>query len=487
MELTGLAVQLDALLGELAEHRAKWLSGRAEALRTSAIYGTHADVLDAALVGPLQSGGEAARPYLNAVVRVQLEGGVAPVSDKLMDALDGEILRDLADKWYFRDTDQKIAEECNRKHRKVYDQSQRRVLARMEPILLERQQAIHTLMVDRGFGGYQAMCQALSGINHADLLDDVDGLLDDSKPVYMKHLGEALRAAGVFPDDARTHDLRYLWAGHFDLARRFPELIATVTDTFSALGLDPRTTAGLTLDLDQREGKRPGIHLTTGADTVYLHITPVQEWEAFPNALGAFAAAMARASVPAEADFASRALWNGTVETAYRMLFASLAGNREWLERFCPRIDADVQVTRYHLWWLYQVRLLGGGLKYARFLHGPGEMMDKADGYEHYLYEAIGARVERDYYLWNTPDFLDQAVQLQGHFLGAQLLDTVTDRFGEGWFADPAAGAFIRGLWAVGGADVAAVADGAGIDDPCDIWPLTERLEGVLGSFEGDD
>ncbi len=489
MALSELKVQLDSVLGELTEHRAKWLAGRTEALRTTPIYGTHAEALSGDLLTALVTDNrmEEARPYLNALTRVQLEGGAAPVSDKFTDALAREIIRDLSEKWLFRETRGKIIEECNRKHRKVFDQSNRRVLARLDVILLERQQAIHTLMVDRGFGGYEAMCKAISGIDYESLIDDLDGLMDDSKAVYRTHLDVALREAGVFPDDARSHDFVYLWGGHFGLARRLPELLSTLTGTFGGMGLEAENMPRLSLDVNPRDGKHPGIHLLAGPETVYLQIDPTQDWDAIPTALGAWGAAVARASTPSDANFAARVLWDGTLETAYRVLFASLAGNREWIERFCPRMDADAQVSRFHLWWLFRLRFLTGSLKYARFLHGPGEMMDKADSYEHYMHEAVGARIERDYYLWDTVDFFDQASTLRGHFLGAQLLDVMIDRFGDDWFSKRDAGVFLGTLWDVGGADVNAVAALAGISEPCSIWPLSERLENVLGAFEGDE
>ncbi|MBI5136657.1 MAG: hypothetical protein HZA24_04875 [Nitrospirae bacterium] len=486
MDLNTLGARIAALSDALNAHRHAWLAGSADALRTAAIHGRHADLLAAPLVAELRARGEAARPWLNAVTRIQIEGGCAPLRDRVMDVLDSEIIRNLNDKWYFRDTPRMIAEECNRKQRKVLDQSQRRVLARLEPVLLEEQEAAHTLMVDRGFTSYQAMCEALSGIDHDTFQHDLDGLLDDSGSVFQKHLGDALREAGVHPDDARTHDIAYLWGGHFGRARRFPELLPTLTATFAALGLDPAMLPGIDLDLGPREGKHPGHHVVAvhSPDHIALHLSADGRWEGWMEALAATGEALARAHAPALPRHAAP-LWDGAVVVAYRALFASLPGNPDWLAAHCPKVPVAEQLTLFHLWWLYRLRHLIGNLRYARFLHGPGAMIDKADAFEHTMHQALGVRLERDYYLWDTAPFYDQAVALRGHFLGAQLLDAMIDRHGRAWFADKAAGDWLRGLWRHGG-DLAALCAELGVKDPADPWPLTERLEEVLGTFEGE-
>jgi len=488
LELTELSEALQGLAADLGAARAAYLAGRAETLRLGPVYGAHGALMRAELVGPLREAAAdapEARALLDALVRAQLAGAQAPVRDKVAYTLDKEIIRSLEDKWFFADSERRIGIEANRKQRKLVDQSRRRVLARLEVDLAEAEQRAHTVMVDRGFAGHLAMCTELSGVDLTAFLTDADGLLEDSGPRYRKLLGEALREAGVHPDDARYHDLLYLFAGTFGPARGLPEPAEAAGATLEALGLAPADTPGLLADLGHREGKRPGAHWVAERvpEGVHLIVHPEATWVALVEALAAFGAATALARTPASLPFFRRGLPDVAVAACWEAVFASLAGSPEWLRAHAPKVDAGPQARRFHLWWLYRVRLLAGLARFARFLHGPGELADKADPFEHYLHEAVGARIERDNYLFLTPPFMDAALALKGHCLAAQVLAVLEGRFGPAWFGAPEAGAFLTGCWAAGWDGLASVAAACDIDEPGDIWPLTERLEGVLGEF----
>lgn len=488
-----LTEELSRLLADLGEHRAAYLTGRAEHFDSAHVYGAHARLMLTERVRDLRArvrdGDEDARPLLNAVTRTQMLGGCAPVLDRISAALDREVLRGLEDKWFFCDTERRIGEEANRKQRKVLDQSRRRALARLEGALQEAVQQLHALMVDRGFTGYLPMCAELSGVDPETLLEEAEGFLEDSGGRYLEVLGEALREAGVFPEDARNHDMIYLFAGRYGPTAGFPDARPALLDTFSSLGLPLDAQPGLRADLDARETKRPGTWVVAERVPEMVHVIhkPETTWVSWPELWGAAGLAAGLAATPPDLPFARRNLIDTVLAEAFRAVFASLPGNPEWLGAHAPDVKAEAQVRRFHLWWLYRVRLLAGSARYARFLHGPGELSDKADAYEHYMHEAVGARLERDNYLHDTPWFFDQGLALKGQFLGAQILDVLEERFGPAWFAEAGAGGFLKGLWAHGWDRADRVAEACGIDEPGNVWPLTERLEGVLGEFGDDD
>jgi hypothetical protein len=487
LDLTALSEGLESLAADLGRARADYLAGRAEALKLGPVYGAHGEWIRAEHVAPLREaardGGEA-RALLSALVRAQIEGGCATIHDKIALTLDKEIIRSLEDKWFFADSERRIGREGNRKQRKLVDQSRRRVLARLEPDLQEAELRAHTLMVDRGFPSYLAMCGELSGVDLGALLTEAEGLLEDSGPRYRAVLAEHMREAGVHPDDARLHDLVYLFAGPYGPARGLPDPVEAARATLAGLGTPFDETPGVRADLEARETKRPGFHWIPERvpEAVHLIVSPEATWDGLPATLAAAGAAVALARTPSGLPFASR-LPDVGVAAAWEAVFASLAGNPEWLKAHAPAVDAGAQERRFALWWLYRVRYLAGSARFARFLHGPGEMADKADPFEHYMHEAVGARVERDNYLFMTGWFMDPALQFRGHCFAAQVLAVLEARFGTGWFVKPEAGAFLTQAWSGGWDGLESVAAACDIDDPGDIWPLTERLEGVLGEF----
>ncbi|MFQ5508945.1 MAG: hypothetical protein ACE5FN_06380 [Leptospirillia bacterium] len=491
MELTELTAQLESLLAELGSHRTGHLAGRLESLDTAHIYGHSASLMLPDVVRDLRSRVQAdpdVTPLLNAVVRAQIDAGCAPVTDRLTDEMDHKVLKGLEEKWFYHDSNVRIAAECNRKQRKVLDQARRRVLANKEAVLEDVLHRTHTLMIDRGFSNYAAMCEEISGTDIPGLLDEADGFLEDSHNRYLAVLAEALREAGIHPDDARYHDLVYLFAGRYGPAAGFGDPETVIADTLAGMGMPWDTLTGVMPDLAGREEKRPGIHVVAVRIPGEIHLVAGLSggWDEWPRLLGAAGLAAAMTSTPENLPLARR--WPGDIALAdaYTCVFASLAGNPAWLERHAPAVKEKEQVRRYHLWWLYRVRYLAGTARYAQLLHGPGEPADKADMFEHATHRATGARIERDYFLTLTEPYMAQAQRFKGQFFGAQLLAGIEERFGPEWFAEPGAGAYLGRLWEQGWS-LSAVAEAAGIDDPGDVWPLTERLEDVLGTFEDDD
>ncbi len=487
MDVNGLAAGIEALSADLARARADHDAGRSERLRLAGIYGAHAELMRPDHVAPLRQAAGSdpdARTVLSGLVRAQLAGGCAPVLDRVRETLETSLVRTLDDKWFFPESARRTAEEPNRKQRKLIDQSRRRLLSHLEPDLQEALHKSHTLMVDRGFGSYGAMCAELSGVDVKELAEDMDGFLEDTSHTYRTLLAAQLREAGVFPDDARYHDLIYLFAGHYGPARGLPEPGEAITATFAGLSLPLDGLPGLVPDLDARDGKRPGAHVHAARvpGEVHLIVTPDGEWNTFLDALAAAGVAVALASTPSDLP-TPRRLPDVGVLAAWGAVFASLFGNEVWLAAHAPKLDAAAQRHRFSLWWLFRLRYLAGSAKFSAFLHGPGDVAEKIDVYEHYMHGATAFRIERENALWLTEWFMDAALAFRGHCFGGQLVEALEDRFGFGWFADPGAAAWLGAAWAAGCAGLEPVASACDIEGPGDIWPLTERLEGVLGEF----
>ena len=492
MDLSAHAEQLESLYADLNKARADYLGGYAEALRLAPIYGSHAHLMDRSLVAELREAVQSdpdARPLLSATVRAQIEGGTAPVADRLRDNLDRAVVRTLSEKWFFLDAEKRIREECNRKQRKVLDQSRRRVLARQEGDFQQSIQSAHTLMVDRGFTGWSALCAELSGIDMDGLIDTADDFLEDTGHRFTEVLSGYLREAGVFPEDARLHDIIYLFAGQFGPAAGFPDGAEAIETTLADMGLPLNETPGLAVDSGAREGKKPGTHLIAEKvpEAVHLITEKPTGWDDWPELLGAYGLGVALARTPASLPAVRRSFPHPLLTSAFAAVFASLAGNAEWLARHAPDVKVDEQVRRFHLWWLYRVRELAGYARFVPFLHGPGEVDEKADPYEHYMHKATGVRYERDNYLHRTKPFMDQALALSGHFFAGQLLDVLEEKFGPAWFAEKGAGKWLCDLWAEGWDDPLRIAASCAVDDPGNIWPLTARLERVVGEFTDGD
>jgi len=491
VELNTLAEELTQLRGALAAAHAARAAGQTESVATAPLYAAHPLLMRREEVAELRprAAEPDVQPVFAALVRAQILGGCAPLLDAMQAAFDHEMLKGLDSKWHFGDTETRIEREADRKQRKLLDQARRRSLARHEPDFLAALHRSHTLMVDRGFGSYAAMCVALWGDHLTALLEAAEGFLADTQTRYRALLVPELREAGVFPDDARHHDMGFLWGGHWGPASGLPSAIDVLRSTLADLALSPESLPGVTSDLESRDGKRPGV-LVAAVDPpqdVRLTFSPSDAWTAIPELLAGAGVALALAAAPVEQAATRRTALHPAVTATWRAVFASLYGNPEWISRHLPGVDGERQQRRFHLWWLYEVRRLCGAARFASFLHGPGEPGDKADVYEHYLHQASGARFERDHYLAHTPWFLEDTQTLRGHLFAARLLDLLENRCGSAWFTKPEAGALLRDLWRAGWDRLEPLATVAGVADADNIWPLTERLEAVLGEFTDEE
>lgn len=132
------------------------------------------------------------------------------------------------------------------------------------------------------------------------------------------------------------------------------------------------------------------------------------------------------------------------------MLFDHLLLNGRWLREALGVEDAAPLLRHLYLHELYMLRRYAAKIGYELALHASPDTAGKGEVYAERLTRATRVRYSPAHYLDDVDAHFYCACYLRAWMLQAALSSVLAERFGEGWFHDPRAGALLKDLWAVG-------------------------------------
>jgi hypothetical protein len=189
--------------------------------------------------------------------------------------------------------------------------------------------------------------------------------------------------------------------------------------------------------------------------------------------------AHAAASLP----FALRGLGDNSVTEGFAFVLEHIIGIPDWLEQYLffhePARYLEMQLFNR----LYMFRRYAAKLIYESELHASPNVRGHQKRYADLLTAATGARYSPEDYLFDVDDAYYCARYLRAWIFDAQLRGILRARFGEDWYADPAAGAKLIELWSHGqrfDAPTLLAREGLG---GLDIAPLVAELAGQVVGY----
>ncbi|MGI8548852.1 MAG: hypothetical protein ACR2M1_16260 [Gemmatimonadaceae bacterium] len=294
--------------------------------------------------------------------------------------------------------------------------------------------------------GYNATFELLSGVSLTDLAAQCAAFLRDTQPMWEDVLGERLKAFGVPRAEATRADALALFRlREYDDA--FPEsaMEETIRRNCADMSLDATAHGHITFDIADRPGKRSRAFCSPVRvpQEVYLVLRPhggQSDYSTFLHELGhALHFGYARADYP----FEYRWLGDNSVTEAYAMLFDHRMQDRAWLLRYSglgkARVDEFLRLAafeelhflrRYCAKLIYEVQVYGGSIPWAAIPDLYVTSLTDATGFQ---YRAADAFIDLDPRYYSTRYL--RAWQLQ-----AVLNETLTERFNDDWWRNPATG-----------------------------------------------
>ena len=315
-----------------------------------------------------------------------------------------------------------------------------------------------TLADKFGYDNYTAYNSEKKRLDYNLLRSRLEAFLLRTESTYSALMGE-------WAEEATGWELGKIGDHHFSYISRMPqydayfgkdELLDVYQRTLVGLGLDPASQKNIHLDTADRPTKNPQArcYVPNPPEEIHLVIKPVGGLEDYAAFLHEAGHAQHYGNTDPTLDYVNRVVPTsyGHAEI-YSFLMEYLTMNRAWLVEVVglPEQTAWEVVYRKKLVEFYFVRRYVAKLCYELdFFADPLNEGRNQELYATTLAAATGLLHPPQKYLQETSVGDYSADYLRAWITEAMLRRNLENTYGEGWFAHPAAGAFLRELWASG-------------------------------------
>ncbi len=350
-----------------------------------------------------------------------------------------------------------VSTEPGRERRRALWRARARLVEeRLDPeLILARRLATEALVAI----GYESASAAIADAGDLDLptlAADGRSFLDATADLLADGVGRLLDEAGAGSPQPHTTDLSWafgtLWR-HQDPGPG--DLRGIYAGALGDLGIDPFAGGRVALDLAPRPAKtaRAFCAPLRVPSEIRIVLAPAGDWSDLPALMHEAGHAMHRAHTDPTLDVPARLLGDCSVTESWAFLLEGLCADPEWLrargsaggiERLAgaQRLRRLLLVRRHCARLLFELELEEAGLD-------PDPTVMSAR-YRQLQLEAGGVDCDGAGWLSDLDPWLYSARYLRGWMLAASWRADLRSRFGERWFAQPAAGRWLRGLWAQG-------------------------------------
>ena len=326
--------------------------------------------------------------------------------------------------------------------------------AELNPLTRELLERSHELARELGWDSLRDMCQGLSGTDFGALAQETERFLADTDDSYERLVEPELREQLELGfDRLRRSDLTaFFRAPRLDAG--FPEerLVPSLTETLAGMGIDVASQPGVVIDTERRPKKSPRAFCAPVRvpDEVYLVIAPVGGRDDFAALFHEAGHTEHYAHVDAALPVEDRYLGDNSVTEGFAFLFEHLTSDPEWLRRRLGIEDPAPIVRHERAARMVFLRRYAAKLSYELELHGGGPIDGLDAVYARRLSEAVRVEWPAVSWLSDVDPFFYVARYLRAWALETHLRSALRERFGDAWFEEPEAGAFLRELWSAG-------------------------------------
>ncbi len=364
--------------------------------------------------------------------------------------LDGEKLG-------FREVPGRQANEADRERRHLLERRRLEVLeAALGALYREHIEGQHAAARELGWVSYAAMCGDVQELDLAALAGQTSAFLAATSAAYPERVEPHLeRTLGYGLSQLGRGDLpRFFRAPDQDALFPGARLVDTLVATLAGLGIDAGNQPGLMLDVDHRPGKSPRAFCapvrTPGE--VYLVIAPIGGRDDYAALFHEGGHAQHSVHVDPAMPFEYRYLGDYAVTETYAFLLQHLLAEEPWLAEHLEGSEPSQLAAFDRAVRLFYLRRYAAKLAYELELHGADGHTGAAAAarYGELLGGALGIEWPSESYLADVDPGFYSAAYLRAWAFESQLRAHLRARFGERWFAEPAAGDIMRGLWREG-------------------------------------
>ena len=382
----------------------------------------------------------------------------------------------------FRQAAVEQANEADPDRREALQRAQdEAVESEITPLLRAALERSHETCRELGWAGYADAYADLRQLDFAALEHRTRELLDATEAAYPEALAPRLDASGL-PQlgELRRSDLpRFFRAADLDAGFDAELLRPAFAATVAGLGINLHAQSNVHLDADPRPTKSPRAFCAPlrVPDEVYLVIAPVGGREDFGALMHEGGHTEHYAHVDRGLAFEYRYLGDNGVTESFAFLLERLPEDPTWLAEQLE-IDAASGVADHaRAAWLVLLRRYCAKLSYERELHGERPDCERMPArYAELLGAATGVRWPAETWLTDVDPGFYVVCYLRAWALETHWRRHLRERFGERWYAEPQAGAWLRDLWRHGQRLSAEELLAETLDESLDFGPLIAEL-----------
>ncbi|OGS41647.1 MAG: hypothetical protein A3K67_04710 [Euryarchaeota archaeon RBG_16_62_10] len=393
--------------------------------------------------------------YLRAFTTMgHLDNAVKVLSDRASTFETTSVVEVDGEKVPYRQIPSKLRNEPDREKRSRLFEGKLVETAKLNEMLLEKVTSVHDLSLVLGFKNYRDLCASVKGIDYRALEERMEELLRRTEDIYVRAMAGVLReTAGLELADAWSYDIPYAFRGQeFDKYFAKEKLAGAFDHTLKGMGMDREGYPNIHVDIEERPKKSPRAFCApvNVPDDIKLVVMPTGGWrdyETFFHEAGhAWHFGNTRKDHPAE----YRYLGDNSVTEAFAFLFNYLPSNKLWLRRVLGMEEAELYARFTLVYKLMFLRRYAAKLVYELKLHSGKISPEFQEVYRGCLQKALRFRHTEKHFLEDVDDAFYCAEYLRAWVLEGQLRAALEEEFGEEWFADEKAGAYLKELWSYG-------------------------------------
>lgn len=453
---------VEKFLAAVEDEQYRNLAGLSDESALAPIYDRHADLFNRetidALRTALDAGGKEEarnRGLLAFATDGFLNRAAADLTDAVVTAESRAVVVWRGEPIRYRAARDRVSVMSQRGERNALFEAWLRAVEAINPLRVERLEAIHEATRRLGYAEYVEMVRLTRGWDPDALAAATRGALNASETGYYAAMRRVLARVGIEHGDGSLADAWHVlrgtgWDAWFEPRR----LVPILESTFAGLGVALRDQPGATLDLEARPNKSPRAFCAPVRipDDVRLVVNPHGGWDDLAAALHEAGHLEHFLQVPSGTPPSLAVLGDASVTEGYGILFESLLGEPEWLgEQVGMGVSDQVAFVDFlALFTLARLRQLGGQLIYELELHRGGEHAIHRAMYAGTLGLLAGVRYPEELYLAGVDDNLYVGTYLRAMMLAGITDEALAQRHPGGWWRSAEAGGALLELFARG-------------------------------------
>ncbi len=468
--INALAKRLDAFLFELGSLQYRYGAGLSSVLPVEQLYRSYPELARPETFLQARQGAEDSRTdelerqrcrLLLEFLAGQVEEAIAAPSVEAVAALEAHGVAPMpGESLSFREAVAQVPREADRGRRGQLEHSLGEFLWENQGPYARRREAASRTAAALGFSSYLALRDAVSGYSAQALAAECDAVLAQTADAFRDLLVYVLRKVdpALKVSAARRHDLQRASAAPW-MAEHFrrEDLLPSVTRCLTDMGFPPHAEGRIVLDTEDRPGKsaRAFVADLKVPDDIRLVVRPGGGLDDYFSLLHEYGHAQHLAHVSRDAPIEERRLGDLSVTEGYASLFDHLLLDEAWHRRYLKLNPATAReaarIAAFNNLWL--LRRYCAKLPYELSLYQRGPDRSVADEYEERMTRALFVGVHKGTYLYDVDSQLYATRYLRAWALEARLHAVLQHRFNEDFWRNPAAGSWLKELFARGQRD----------------------------------